>query len=136
MTASCADRVREYAARKFVEPARRRHDPVIHISVRDVHAALGLSNRFPLVCHALRSRKFLAANRLMLEGQDGPPSGQGSRVVLSYRLVDGPGPRSLSSQPSLLSLRGLGKEVFRSLGGGEAFIRRGRERFYEAGEEP
>jgi hypothetical protein len=39
------------------------------------------------------------------------------------------------AEPSLLSLLGIGKEVFESLGGGEAFIRRERERFYDAGED-
>jgi hypothetical protein len=31
---------------------------------------------------------------------------------------------------AFLRLRGIAKEVFRSLGGGEAFIRRERENFY------
>jgi hypothetical protein len=38
-------------------------------------------------------------------------------------------------QPSLLSLLGIGREVFQSVGGGEAFIRHEREHFYDAGED-
>jgi hypothetical protein len=34
-----------------------------------------------------------------------------------------------------MSLLGIGKEMFESLGGGEAFIRRGREHFYDADED-
>ena len=39
------------------------------------------------------------------------------------------------TEPSLLSLLGIGKEVFQSVGGGEAFIRHEREHFYDAGED-
>jgi hypothetical protein len=35
----------------------------------------------------------------------------------------------------LLSLRGIGKEVFAALGGGEAFLRSEREHFYDPGKE-
>jgi hypothetical protein len=35
-------------------------------------------------------------------------------------------------RPSLLSLCGIGKEVFASLGGAEAFIRNEREHFYSS----
>ena len=37
-------------------------------------------------------------------------------------------------QPSLLSLIGICKEVFASLGGAEAFIRAERENFYSSGD--
>jgi hypothetical protein len=59
-------------------------------------------------------------------------------VAFTYRLA---GKRPADTDPEessllrLLRLQGIGKEVFQSLGGGEAFIRRERERFYKADDE-
>ncbi|MGD0499171.1 MAG: hypothetical protein ABSC23_12125 [Bryobacteraceae bacterium] len=133
---SYAEQVRRHAIRKYIEPSRGRHDPTVRIVAGDVHRALGLENRFPLVCNALSGRKFLETNHLTIERREGPPSGQGSRVAFTYKFIDERQPHpQLPGEPSLLSLRGIGKEIFQSFGGGEAFIRRGRERFYDAGED-
>ena len=133
MMVSLADHIREYATRTFVDPGRRHHETRIRVAVRDVHDGLKLSNQFPAVCNALRSRKFLVPNRLILEAQEGPPSGQSSTVAFTFRIVGEPEPGQNTGEPSLMSLRGIGKEVFQRLGGGEAFIRRERERFYTGG---
>ncbi len=126
---SYAEQVRAFALRKYIEPGRRRQDSIVRVPVSDVHRSLGFNNRFPLVCNALRAHKFLTANNLILENQEGPPSRQGARVVLIYRLKDD---RQEVGKPegSLLSSRGFLKDVFDSLGGGEAFIRKERENFY------
>jgi hypothetical protein len=122
--------------RKYIEPGRRRRDITVRIVAGEVHRELGLNNRFPTVCNALSARKFLEENRLVLEKREGPPKGLGSRVAFTFRLLDEPVPASGEpAQPSLMSLRGIGKEIFQSLGGGEAFIRRGREHFYDADED-
>ena len=104
-----------------------------------VHKSLGLTNRVPIVCQALKSRDFLDENHLEIERIEGPPSGQGTRVKLTYRLRRRPSrsPRSVELEESpLLRLWGIGKEVFQSLGGGEAFIQKDRERFYRSDDEP
>lgn len=118
------DRVREYARREYVEPARQRGDSTIQIVAGEVQKAVHLINRTPLVCQALRSRKFAEDNRLILEKWEGPPSGMGTTVKFFYRLARVPG-ESLrhTEQSPFLRLRGIGKDVFQSLGGGEAFIR-------------
>jgi hypothetical protein len=55
--------------------------------------------------------------------------------VFTYRLADEhAAPNELQDSP-LLRLWGIGKEVFASLGGGEDFIRRERERFYQHDED-
>src|SRR5471032_3171999 len=134
-------RVKEFVRLEYVEPALRRGDSKLEVVARNVHKSLGLNNRVPIVCQALKSRAFLEANHLEIKRIEGPPSGQGTRVKLTYRLMDRP---SQSVQPSeseespllgLLRLEGIGKEVFQSLGGGEAFIRRERERFYKSDDE-
>ncbi|MCX6628634.1 MAG: hypothetical protein NTW28_13505 [Candidatus Solibacter sp.] len=98
--------------------------------------AVRLSNRVALVCQALKSHKFLNENHLVLEKWDGPPSGMSTTVIFTYRLLEEAGQTSSESvEWPFLRLRGIGKEVFRSLGGGEAFIRKEREQFYGPGED-
>jgi len=98
------------------------------VNVGAVHKALGLSNRVPLVCAALTSKKFLEEYGLKLISKTGPPSGQSTTVTFTYEIVRKNG-RDSASTESLLGLRGIAKDVFRRLGGGEAFIREERKSF-------
>lgn len=125
------ERSRMYAAQHYVEPARRRGDKTVQITAGEVHKALGFKQRVPAVCQALQSRKFIEENRLTLEKIEGPPSGQSTRARFCYRLNDGgrPGEEKAVDDP-FLKLRGIAKDAFLKLGGGEAFIRRERARFY------
>lgn len=127
---SDTDRSRAFAKREFVEPARRRGDTLVRIVAGDVHRALGLKNRVPAVCQALRSKKFLVENHLELEKTEGPPSLTSTTVVFTYRLRNaGTVKPELRENGAFLALRGVAKNVFAGLGGGEAFIRRERESF-------
>src|ERR1035437_9324410 len=129
-----ADRVREHARLEYVEPARRRRESTIRIVAGEVQKAVRLSNRVALVCQALKSHKFLDQNHLILEKWDGPPSGMSTTVIFTYHLLDDAGQTpSESAEWMFFQLRGIGKEVFQSLGGGEAFIRKEREEFYGPG---
>ena len=130
MNMTKADSVREYARRVYIEPARKRGDITVRIVARDVHKALGLHNRFPLVCSALNSHKFLEENHLAVKAE-GPPSGMSPNMTFTYRLLDHNhlAQGGVETDP-LLRLWGIGKEVFQELGGGEAFIRSERENFY------
>lgn len=135
-TLTHADLVREYARREYIEPAKARQESTIRIVAGDVQKAVHLSNRVPLVCQALKSRKFLNENHLVLEKWEGPPSGMSTTVTFVYRLQDGP--QQSSGKPAewaFLRLRGIAKEVFRDLGGGEEFLRKEREQFYGPAEE-
>lgn len=130
-----SQRVREHARLEYIEPARRRGDSTVRIVAGEVQKAVRLSNRISLVCQALKSHKFLDENHLALEKWDGPPSGMSTTVTFTYRLT---GQQPVTAEPHespLLRLQGIAKEVFQSLGGGEAFIRSEREQFYEPGSE-
>jgi hypothetical protein len=123
--------VRDYVRREYIQPARRRGDVTVRIVAGEVHKALRLSNRVPTVCEALASGKFLEQNDLAIEQREGPPSGRSTTVTFVYRLK----PERHSDTPHdprapFLRLRGIAKDVFQSLGGGEAFIQKERERFY------
>ena len=101
----------------------------------EVQKAVHLSNRVSLVCQALKSHKFLTENRLRLEKWEGPPSGMSTTVAFTYRVLDDV--QQPSAQPEewpFKKLRGVAKEVFRSLGGGEAFLRKEREEFSGPGD--
>jgi hypothetical protein len=127
-TQSHADEVREYARREYIEPARKRGESTVRIVAGDVQRAVKLSNRAALVCQALKSHKFLKENHLVLEKWEGPPSGVSTTVKAVYRLEGEPEQAAKSPDPTgFLKFRGIAKDLFESLGGGEAFIRSERE---------
>lgn len=123
---SLSDRVREHARDTYVRLARRRREKSFAINVGEVHKAVALYNRVPLVCQALVSEKFLRANGLRLLSQSGPPSGQSTTVTYTYEFVANPS----ASQDPWARMRGALKSVFGELGGGEVYLRNERNKFY------
>ena len=118
--------VRRYVRDHYVRPAKRAGRSTFRVVAGEVHRALGLKNRVPLVCNALSSRKFLEENSLRLLDRTGPPSGQSTTVALTYEVLDS---RETAVLESLWSLRGIGAAVFGELGGGEKFLRTERSKF-------
>jgi hypothetical protein len=53
-----SDRVRDHVKRKYVDPAKKAGKESLSIRAGDIHSELGFSRRIPVVCSALRSRKF------------------------------------------------------------------------------
>jgi hypothetical protein len=134
MRGQYADQVRDYVRREYVEPARRRGDSTVQIVAGKVleglHSKGFGTDRAPLVCSALKTRKFLEENKLVLEEAKGPAKMQSTTVTYTYRLTVGDESPAASS---FLQLRGAGKNVFAKLGGGEAFLRKERAQFYGPG---
>lgn len=126
---SDSDLVRQHAAETYLRAARRHGERTFSVNVGTVHKALGLNNRVPLVCAALTSKKFLARNGLKLISKTGPPSGQSTTVTYTYEFVDRNEKISIPTDP-WLKVRGIAKDLFAALGGGEAFIREERANFY------
>jgi hypothetical protein len=136
--------IRKYAREKYVEPAIAKGEREVRVRAGDVHKALALKNRVPVVCQALESKLFLKENNLVLESKEGPPSGLSTSVVFTYRIEKEEPSRAAVNQPSaqgkyknpalleLLKLRGIGKELFAALGGGEEFLRSEREALNES----
>ena len=127
--------VRRHAYEKYVLDARRRREKLISINVGDVHREMGLSNRVPLVCAALGSKKFLNEHGLRIVSKTGPPSGQSTTVTFLYEIVRTV-PEKQTADEMWESLRGIGKEVYASLGGGEKYLRQERANFYTPGQDP
>src|SRR5687768_15183007 len=103
-----AERVRNCAVERYIEPARRRGETTVQIVVGEIHKALQ-RNVIPNVCKALKGPKFLKEQGLVIESVEGPPSGTGSQLKITYRLNsahDHPAPAS--DELPLLRLWGIG----------------------------
>jgi hypothetical protein len=127
------DRVRKTAAEQYIAPARRRSESTVTIHSGDfakllVQGKVLPPNRFPIICNALQSKKFLRENHLTLKDVQGPPSGKSSTVKFIYKIEPLPPGNSPAARPSnaagaFLGLRGIMKSAYRKLGGAEAFHR-------------
>lgn len=127
-TQSDSDTVREHVRGVYLKSAIQRGERFFTVNVGAVHKALALINRVPLVCAALKSNKFLEENHLRLVSKTGPPSGQSTTVTFTYEIQAPDAIRAAAINP-LLELRGVAKDVFRELGGGENFISSERSHF-------
>jgi hypothetical protein len=124
-----AERIREFVQKEVLEPALLRRETTVRVVAGDIHKRLGLRHRVPNVCQVLNSQKFRRENHLVLEKFEGPPSGLGTTATFTYRL-DAGGTPAPERESLFLKLRGIAKDTFASLGGGEEFVRGERESFY------
>lgn len=127
-SAVTSEAIRRTAQDSYVHPARHRGLKRFSINVGEVHRVLALHNRVPMVCQALGSEKFLEANSLKLVSRTGPPSGQSTTVTYTYEFLDS-GTQTKLPEEAWSRLGGMLKDVFRELGGGEAYLRAERENF-------
>jgi hypothetical protein len=79
-----SDRVREYVENKYIDPAKKNGEETLSIRAGDIHKQLGFSRRIPVVCSALRSRKFLKKCNIELTYVGGPNNS--SSTTFTYRL--------------------------------------------------
>ena len=126
---SDADRIRLYARDKYVLPARQRRQNRFSINAGNIVRELQMAGRAPAICSALKTRRFLQSNDLRLVGASGPKSGQSTTVTYTYEFLEG-NRSSPEQDDSWNQLRGTLKDVFRELGGGEAYLRAERGAFY------
>lgn len=128
---SVSDRIRDHVRHAYVEPARKRGSERFEVRAGTVERELGLKNRTPQVCSALRSKKFLKANGLKILEEKGPPSGMSTTLVVVYGfLAAGTAPASAGAAYNLLrSLKGIAHEAYRRLGGAEEALQAERRTF-------
>jgi hypothetical protein len=127
--AKMADDIRSHGRDKYVVPARNQKLRRFSIRAGDVVRNLKLYGRVPAVCSALGRGIFLKQNGLKLVESTGPSSGQSTTVTYTYEFVDSQDSAPPSTE-AWTELRGALKDIFASLGGGEAYLRRERENFY------
>lgn len=119
-----SDNVRRYVEQNYIRSAREQGKRRFSVRVGEVHNSLHLLNRVPLVCSALRRDKFLSDNHLRIVEQSGPPSGMSTTVQITYEFTDEP-TKGEEVDP-ISGLRGILRDVFADLGGGEDFIAKER----------
>ncbi len=125
--AAYSDLIREYVRQHPLKRARAQGLKEFSVVSGDVHKALGLTNRVPTVCQALRSKRLLRENNLILKSESGPPSGLSTTMVFTYSITGAP-----AAEPATHPLRaiaGIGKELWASWGGGESFLKKERSAF-------
>jgi len=132
------DIVRKTAAEQYIAPARKQSQTTVTIHSGEFNKFLVQNrvlppNRFPIICNALQSKKFLQENHLTLKEVQGPPSGKSSTVKFIYKIEPlPPGSHPPATPPAgsadaFLSLRGIMKSAYQKLGGAEAFHARESE---------
>src|SRR5579863_768045 len=126
-----ADAYREFANRRYVEPARRSGEKFVRIKTGDIVNGLALKNSTPNVCSAIESKIFERLSRVKLIGKrSSAPKGTSTTTEFTFEILDVEGRGEGEPSPrrvTFADLEGIGKEAFAALGGGEAFIRSERE---------
>lgn len=79
-----SERVRDHVKRKYVEPAKKAGKKSLSIRAGDIHRELGFLRRIPVVCSALRSRKFQKNCDIELAYVDG--TNNTTAATFTYRL--------------------------------------------------
>ena len=80
-----ADRIREYAIKHCIKPARDAGKRRVSIRAGDVHKAMGLDNRIPAVCSALRTEEFQDRANVEFEYRTGQK--ESTTTTFHYRIL-------------------------------------------------
>ena len=79
-----SDRVRNHVKRNYIEPAKNAGKKSLSIRAGVIHKELGFMRRIPVVCSALRSRKFQKNCDIKLSYIDGPNNS--TTTTFTYKL--------------------------------------------------
>ncbi len=124
-----SEKVRHYVQVHYIEPAKKRGERSVTVIAGDVHRALGLNNRVPLVCTALKLHRFHEDNRMVLSDVSGPPSKLSTTVQFTFAFASGDAGQPSREKNPLWALRGIAKGMFGKVGEWEDMIRKDREQF-------
>lgn len=94
---SVSDEVRAYTYRHYIEPARQRGQQIVKVRAKEVHDALGLKNRYPLVCGALATQLFEQRYNVRRQQIEGPT--QGTTTTFSFE-IDPAQPHLVKNSPA------------------------------------
>jgi hypothetical protein len=72
---SQADKIREFAYREYIKPARDKSHQEVTIRAGDVHKKMGLVDRMPAVTSAIGSVIFQKKYHIRLINREGPTNG-------------------------------------------------------------
>jgi hypothetical protein len=144
---SQAGGIRAYLRLHYLEPARQRGERFVTLTAGEIHKELGLSNRVPSVCQVMESKILEREAGVKVSSKQGPPSGRGTTFTVTYAVEPASeqavprGERQSAATQSaegtqedglrlFYEMRGVLKDAFAEVGGGEAWLRKEREGFY------
>jgi hypothetical protein len=81
---SGGDNVRKYVKLHYINPARMKKDGRVTFTAEDIEKGMGLGNKFPLICSALDTAKFLEFARVELIRREG--AAQGSSAKWTFKV--------------------------------------------------
>lgn len=140
-----ASSIRNYIRTRYFETARRRRETLVTLRAGDIHRELGLRGRVANVCQVMESKILEKESGVKVSSRQGPPSGRGTTLTVTYAVEPEPSSSQSSAQSDsgkvpaqgthpgialFYALRGLGKDVYAAEGGSEAWLERERANFY------
>jgi len=125
------DQTKRHVIENYVEPARNRGENKVRLRIGTVIKELGWRNRTPSVYSTLTSEEFQRQAGIRLVDKSGGPASGGPSTTwdLTYRILDDPSPSRPRIKAGLLGLSGICADMYRRVGGAEAFIRALRDDF-------
>ena len=82
---STADEIRSFVKKTYIQTARSRSEKTVSFSAEDIHNAMGLKNRYPLVCSSIDTDKFLDFASVTLINREGPKQSNTVRWTFSLQ---------------------------------------------------
>jgi hypothetical protein len=128
------ERTKMHLISNYVRPARLKGDRTFQVRVGNLQKELGWTNRTPSVYSTLVSKDFQReAGVELIEKKGGPPSGGPSTTwQFVFRVLDegqDASPVNIRKRGGLLAIYGICADMYREVGGADAFIRAERENF-------
>lgn len=76
-----ADEIRSFVFQRYIRPAREKGLHAVTVSAGEIHQEMGLNNRIPAVCGALKTRKLEVCLSVRLIKREGPHQGAGAKYT-------------------------------------------------------
>ena len=80
-----SDEIRKHVKSKFIIPARLKKEPRVTFTAADIARGMNLDNRYPMICMAIDTKKFLDFARVELIRREGP--GQSSTAKWTFKVL-------------------------------------------------
>jgi hypothetical protein len=81
---SGGDAVRKYVKQRYINPARMKKGGRVTFTAEDIEKEMGLGNKYPLICSALDTQKFIDFARVELIRREG--AAQGSTAKWTFKV--------------------------------------------------
>ncbi len=80
-----SDGIRKYVKGKFIIPARGKREKRVIFTAHDIAKGMDLQSRYPMICSAIDSKKFLEFARVELIRREGAE--QGATAKWTFKIL-------------------------------------------------